>query len=153
MNDVQHRDRLGSQSGFTLIELMITVVVFTIGLVAILGSVTSMAQQQRYADFESITGTHMNYLLEELQKGVADSGQQANIVGYDSDLYGTNLFNGPVTVQIPGLDAVSTVSMQETGVTTAETSEVEVRITVLASTNRVLTYSTSRLIGFTPILQ
>ena len=147
MEAIQHEGKMSSKSGFTLVEMMITVVIFTIGLVAILASVTSMARQQKFADLESITTNHMNFLLDDLQIHLTMDADPDNIADNDSRVYGgVNFFDAPVDGQIPGLDAESTVSMRLTGVEDIDVAEVEVNIIVLGPAGRRLSYTTSRMI-------
>lgn len=146
MEAIQHQGKINSKSGFTLVEMMITVVIFTIGLVAILASVTSMARQQQFADLESITTNHMNFLLDDLQTHVTLGGV-ANITDYESRVYGdVSFFDAPVDGQVPGLAPESQVSMRLTGVVVADAAEVEVRMVVLGPSGRRLPYTTSRMI-------
>ena len=163
---VKKHPKVSSKSGFSLIELMITVVVFTGGLVAILGSTVSMVRQQQFADYESLSAQWANLLLVELQDdavrdglAAADEGEEYDITdltSHESGLVATdgtpaNLFGGdPVPFQLDGLGAIATVEMAN--LTNDNPAEVQVTINVYPNGNTdddiELSYVTSRFVTY-----
>ena len=123
---------------------MITVVVFTVGLVAILGSLTSMARQQQYAEIESTVTNHMNFVFDDFQEGIAPFDSIGSFAGYNPGLY-ANPMGGTTTYgNIPGVGP-ATISMQRVSADdTLNPQEVILTMSVVAPGNRVLTYTKSR---------
>ena len=158
--------KTSSKAGFTLIELMITVVVFTGGMVAILGSSVSMYRQQQFADYESLSAQWANLILVELQDDVVKDGISAaedgevlditDLTSHESGLVATdgsptNLFGGnPVPFQLDGLGAIATVELEN--LTNDNPCEVQITINVFPNGNTdgaiQLSYVTSRYITF-----
>lgn len=171
---VKRNLRASSKSGFSLIELMITVVVFSTGLVAILGSTVSMVRQQQYADYESLSAQWANLLLVELQDDIVREGIEAEEEGDNLDIDDvsnyvsglvlddgtpTSLFppadpevpdGNPVAFELDGLGAVATAQMIL--LTTGNPCEVQVTINVYPNGNTngaiAVSYVTSRFVTY-----
>ena len=148
--DIARKRQLQQSAGFSLIELMIAVVIVSAGLVTILGSMLSMNAQQRYADQEAMSSIYMNFLLEDLQENVTQSGNIANVTGYSTGPYG-NLFvseGDEVAAFIPGLGPVQLRMVQGDAGDTVNTVEVQIIMLVQDPRARWIQYSTSKLIAY-----
>ena len=144
MERMQNKREITSESGFTLIELSITVVVFTVGLVAIFGSLTSMMRQQQYAEIESTVTNHMNFVFDDLQEGISSFNSVDSLTAYNPGLY-ANPMGGTTTYgNIPGVGP-ATISMQRVSADdTLNPQEVILTMNVVTPGNRVLTFTKSR---------
>jgi prepilin-type N-terminal cleavage/methylation domain-containing protein len=137
-----------AESGFSLIELMITVMVFVIGLVAVLSSISGMIRQQELEGYKSVSSTYMKYILGDLQDFVATDSDNdiASVMDYTHSEYGA-LFAAPVTVSLPGINRPVEISMQRMDVgPDPNPTEVEVSVTFLAPSGHLVTYATSQMI-------
>lgn len=152
----QTKKKIGANAGFTLVEMMITVVVFTVGLVGILGGVAAMVQYQKFSDYDAITAHWMSMILDEVEwdEEYSGSADPSTLTDDFTSIYvdNQNPFDGPLDITVEGLGAPTQVTL-ELADATSTANPIEVQITMEVHPNgvgngSVLTYTTSRMITY-----
>ncbi len=114
---MKKHDMARGDAGSTLIELLIAAVVFTTGMVAILGGMTTLSAQNRFSEDR---GRAVNYSMSQMEalRGLSVSALLNYVVPYDNQQAQTVTIagSGPCTVVlyavIPGADGAAPTYLQ-----------------------------------------
>jgi type II secretory pathway pseudopilin PulG len=114
---MQKNDMTRSDSGSTLLELLIATVVFTTGMVGILGGMTTVSTQNRVAENRARA---VNYSMSQMEalRGLSVSALLNYVVPYDNqeqktvNIPGTGPSRVALFAVIPGADGATPTYLQ-----------------------------------------
>jgi prepilin-type N-terminal cleavage/methylation domain-containing protein len=81
------RRRIASQSGFTLIEVMVAMIILAVGLLGLqalgIGAIRAVHQGQKNTEFAVVAASHLEQAAHEVRRGCLVATESGNEVQHD----------------------------------------------------------------------